>query len=115
MEFYTVLFGVSRAFGVTAQLIWDRAIGARVYFPTPHGGTTNSNHPRSVGASQVIFYRLHSKEVCEQELTGLLGTRLMFRILYDTYTRSRFMGGLLDLDEFSRSVSPLPCRTCVPY
>lgn len=31
MEFYTVLFGVSRAFGVAAQLIWDRALGARVY------------------------------------------------------------------------------------
>ena len=31
MEFYTVLFGVSRAFGVAAQLIWDRALGARTY------------------------------------------------------------------------------------
>ena len=31
MEFYTVLFGVSRAFGVAAQLIWDRALGARAY------------------------------------------------------------------------------------
>lgn len=29
MSFYTVLFGVSRAFGVAAQLIWDRALGAR--------------------------------------------------------------------------------------
>lgn len=29
MQYYTVLFGVSRAFGVTAQLIWDRALGAR--------------------------------------------------------------------------------------
>lgn len=26
-NFYTVLFGVSRAYGVTAQLIWDRALG----------------------------------------------------------------------------------------
>lgn len=26
-DFYTVLFGVSRAFGVAAQLIWDRALG----------------------------------------------------------------------------------------
>ena len=33
MEFYTVLFGVSRAFGVAAQLIWDRALGARAYNP----------------------------------------------------------------------------------
>ena len=31
MNFYTVLFGVSRAFGVAAQLIWDRALGARTY------------------------------------------------------------------------------------
>jgi len=31
MQFYTVLFGVSRAFGVAAQLIWDRALGARQY------------------------------------------------------------------------------------
>ncbi|KAF9650256.1 citrate synthase [Thelephora ganbajun] len=33
MEFYTVLFGVSRAFGVTAQLIWDRALGAPLERP----------------------------------------------------------------------------------
>ncbi|KIR67101.1 citrate synthase, mitochondrial [Cryptococcus bacillisporus CA1280] len=26
-DFYTVLFGVSRAFGVVSQLIWDRALG----------------------------------------------------------------------------------------
>jgi hypothetical protein len=32
MQFYTVLFGVSRAFGVAAQLIWDRALGARMCF-----------------------------------------------------------------------------------
>jgi citrate synthase len=31
MQYYTVLFGVSRAFGVAAQLIWDRALGARKY------------------------------------------------------------------------------------
>jgi citrate synthase len=29
-DFYTVLFGVSRAFGVAAQLIWDRALGVRL-------------------------------------------------------------------------------------
>ncbi|KAI5892368.1 citrate synthase [Schizophyllum commune H4-8] len=33
MEFYTVLFGVSRAFGVAAQLIWDRALGAPLERP----------------------------------------------------------------------------------
>ncbi|KZT02902.1 citrate synthase [Laetiporus sulphureus 93-53] len=33
MQFYTVLFGVSRAFGVSAQLIWDRALGAPIERP----------------------------------------------------------------------------------
>jgi citrate synthase len=33
MQFYTVLFGVSRALGVTAQLIWDRALGAPLERP----------------------------------------------------------------------------------
>ncbi|KAF8339655.1 citrate synthase [Cantharellus anzutake] len=33
MRFYTVLFGVSRAFGVCAQLIWDRALGAPLERP----------------------------------------------------------------------------------
>ncbi|KAF8322557.1 citrate synthase [Clavulina sp. PMI_390] len=33
MKFYTVLFGVSRAFGVAAQLIWDRALGAPLERP----------------------------------------------------------------------------------
>jgi len=33
MSFYTVLFGVSRAFGVCAQLIWDRALGAPLERP----------------------------------------------------------------------------------
>ncbi len=27
MSFYTVLFGVSRALGVLASLVWDRALG----------------------------------------------------------------------------------------
>ncbi|PAV16598.1 citrate synthase [Pyrrhoderma noxium] len=33
MQYYTVLFGVSRAFGVAAQLIWDRALGAPLERP----------------------------------------------------------------------------------
>lgn len=33
MQFYTVLFGVSRAFGVVAQLCWDRALGAPLERP----------------------------------------------------------------------------------
>ena len=27
MQYYTVLFGVSRALGVMASLVWDRALG----------------------------------------------------------------------------------------
>ena len=27
MEYYTVLFGVSRAFGALTQVVWDRALG----------------------------------------------------------------------------------------
>lgn len=33
-EFYTVLFGVSRALGVLAQLLWDRAYGLPIERPT---------------------------------------------------------------------------------
>jgi citrate synthase len=32
-DFYTVLFGVSRAMGVLAQLIWDRALGLAIERP----------------------------------------------------------------------------------
>ncbi|MFH1335633.1 MAG: citrate (Si)-synthase, partial [Candidatus Zixiibacteriota bacterium] len=32
-DFYTVLFGVSRAMGVLAQLIWDRALGLSIERP----------------------------------------------------------------------------------
>ena len=32
-EFYTVLFGVSRALGVLASLIWDRALGLPIERP----------------------------------------------------------------------------------
>lgn len=33
MQYYTVLFGISRALGVTAQLIWDRALGFGIERP----------------------------------------------------------------------------------
>ncbi|KAJ1871832.1 citrate (Si)-synthase [Coemansia sp. RSA 990] len=32
-DFYTVLFGVSRAFGVLSQLVWDRALGFSIERP----------------------------------------------------------------------------------
>ena len=33
MSYYTVLFGVSRALGVLASLIWDRALGLPIERP----------------------------------------------------------------------------------
>ncbi len=32
-DFYTVLFGVSRSMGITAQIVWDRAVGAPIERP----------------------------------------------------------------------------------
>lgn len=32
-DFYTVLFGVSRALGITSQLVWDRAVGMSIERP----------------------------------------------------------------------------------
>ncbi|KAG5896876.1 hypothetical protein JTB14_033517 [Gonioctena quinquepunctata] len=34
MSYYTVLFGVSRALGVMASLVWDRALGLPIEHPT---------------------------------------------------------------------------------
>ena len=40
MNYYTVLFGVSRALGCLASLVWDRALGLPIErpksFDTPH-------------------------------------------------------------------------------
>ncbi|CAH2216808.1 jg24111, partial [Pararge aegeria aegeria] len=33
MNYYTVMFGVSRALGVLAQLIWSRALGLPIERP----------------------------------------------------------------------------------
>ena len=33
MNFYTVLFGVSRALGVLSSLVWDRALGLPIERP----------------------------------------------------------------------------------
>lgn len=33
MQYYTVLFGVSRALGVLASLVWDRALGLPIERP----------------------------------------------------------------------------------
>ena len=34
MEFYTVLFGISRAFGVLSSLVWSRALGLPIERPS---------------------------------------------------------------------------------
>jgi citrate synthase len=39
-DFYTVLFGVSRALGVLASLVWDRATGSAIERPN---STTTDN------------------------------------------------------------------------
>lgn len=39
MNYYTVLFGVSRALGILASLIWDRALGLPL--ERPKSLTTN--------------------------------------------------------------------------
>ncbi|KAI5118994.1 hypothetical protein M0805_004404 [Coniferiporia weirii] len=43
MQYYTVLFGVSRAFGVAAQLIWDRALGAPLERPKSYSSEAIKN------------------------------------------------------------------------
>ena len=108
MEFYTVLFGVSRAFGVASQLIWDRALGARVYTSAFHPEVKTHN-PCSAGTSKVVLYRFYSEDVCQQKLIESLDGYLTFRIPYHPcvplYT---------DLTAFPRYLLSFPCLTCVP-
>jgi citrate synthase len=61
MEFYTVLFGISRAFGVAAQLIWDRALGAR----TSHSilSIIRISLLHSSGTTQVLFDDIYQADV----------------------------------------------------
>ena len=70
MNFYTVLFGVSRAFGVASQLIWDRALRARKSFVSP-SHVICSYQDRlcdSSRASKVVLHRSHREDVQRQEL-----------------------------------------------
>ncbi|MGE0569138.1 MAG: citrate (Si)-synthase, eukaryotic [Bacteroidia bacterium] len=48
-DFYTVLFGVSRALGVLAGLIWDRATGSPIERP---GSVTTENIKEKIKAAQ---------------------------------------------------------------
>lgn len=48
-DFYTVLFGVSRALGVLASLIWDRATGSPIERPN---STTTENIKAKIKAAQ---------------------------------------------------------------
>ena len=115
MEFYTVLFGVSRAFGVAAQLIWDRALGARAYISACLSHWRNgSYHSCSAGTSQIVLHCLHSEDICQQELIGLPVKYLTFGIPYGyvcRYTLSH--KGRPDLALFPRSLDSPPCPTCV--
>ena len=66
MNFYTVLFGVSRAFGVAAQLIWDRALGAREYsscYMTVATVQALTSILLSSRASQVVLKRGHQEDL----------------------------------------------------
>ena len=67
MNYYTVLFGVSRAFGVAAQLIWDRALGARE-FSNPAPAPPTNAHNNSTRTSEVLLYCTHREDVQGQEL-----------------------------------------------
>ncbi len=49
-DFYTVLFGVSRALGVLASLIWDRALGSPIERP---GSVTTEWIKKKIEASKV--------------------------------------------------------------
>lgn len=48
-DFYTVMFGVSRALGVMASLIWDRALGHPIERP---GSVTTENIKAKIAASK---------------------------------------------------------------
>ena len=47
-EFYTVLFGVSRALGVMASLIWDRVLGMPIERP---GSITIAGLKKKIGVA----------------------------------------------------------------
>jgi hypothetical protein len=73
MGYYTVLFGVSRAFGVAAQLIWDRALGARecsLLSPTLRY-ETNCDFFYSPRAPEVVLDRTYCQAVQGQAVNAL--------------------------------------------
>lgn len=49
MNFYTVLFGVSRALGVLASLVWDRGLGLPIERPK---SLTSEGLMKMVGATK---------------------------------------------------------------
>ena len=50
-DFYTVLFGVSRALGVLASLVWDRATGSAIERPN---STTTENIKAIIKKAQEV-------------------------------------------------------------
>ena len=49
-DFYTVVFGVSRALGVLASLIWDRALGSAIERP---GSITTEGIKKKIAETKV--------------------------------------------------------------
>ena len=75
-DYYTVLFGVGRAWGVLAQLFWDRALGLPLEVrasPRPAFGPTLVGWPRRAGTCARHRSRT-SACVCASDLTSLLLT-----------------------------------------
>ena len=49
-DFYTVMFGVSRALGVLASLLWDRALGV----PLERPGSVTSEWMKSLSLKKAV-------------------------------------------------------------
>ncbi len=104
MNFYTVLFGVSRAFGVASQLIWDRALGARKYLPCLDVDAMSDLSSYSPRAPQVVLDRGDQEDFQGQDRISCLPST----------PKSRPENNLHDLvfiwDRHSISVHFLLCR-----
>jgi hypothetical protein len=98
MGYYTVLFGVSRAFGVAAQLIWDRALGAREYNTRRIRKCLRlTASPSSSRASQVLLDCAHRQDVRGQELDVGMLPRLVWFITIVLISVIHGLGNMIDL------------------
>jgi hypothetical protein len=98
MGYYTVLFGVSRAFGVAAQLIWDRALGARECNTRRIRKCLRLTAPPSSSrASQVLLDCAHRQDVRGQELDVGMLPRLVWFITIVLISVIHGLGNMIDL------------------